>query len=478
MLQLSKTDFLQFSRCAKSLWLLKHKPELYEHGVFSDYLQKIVTEGYEIEAYLEAHLTAQPDAREYSYQTVFKTNEGLFAKADCTRNNEDGTITIYEVKSSTSVRLSGKRNHVKDATFQKIVAEGAGFKVKNIFIVHLNGHYVRDGAIDPDQLLTFSDVTAEVDELISNTRSEIDAALLLLKSASIDESSCSCLALTKSNHCDTFDYFNPTIPKHSIYNLPRISKKKLCNFVATERFDLDDIALDEVTEKQAPVLRAAHLKAPIIDHEIISTWFSRVEYPIYFVDYETYASAAPIIDGARPHAPIPFQYSLHIKMSPDDELLEHVEYLAEKATMPIELIEHMQKHIGDAGSVVSWHADFENTQNKNMALMYPEKQKFLQGLIDRTMDLEDPFKEGYVDIQFQGSTSIKKVLPALVPELDYSAMKVASGTDAMEAWHRLVGLPDGPAKDELKASMLEYCKLDTLAMVRIFNFLEELNNRS
>jgi hypothetical protein len=110
--------------------------------------------------------------------------------------------------------------------------------------------------------------------------------------------------------------------------------------------------------------------------------------------------------------------------------------------------------------------------------MYPEKQKFLQGMIDRTMDLEDPFKEGYVDIQFQGSTSIKKVLPALVPELDYSAMKVASGTDAMEAWHRLVGLPDGPAKDELKASMLEYCKLDTLAMVRIFNFLEELNNRS
>ena len=155
-----------------------------------------------------------------------------------------------------------------------------------------------------------------------------------------------------------------------------------------------------------------------------------------------------------------------------------MEYLAEKATMPIELIEHMQKHIGDAGSVVSWHADFENTQNKNMALMYPEKQKFLQGLIDRTMDLEDPFKEGYVDIQFQGSTSIKKVLPALIPALDYSGMKVASGTDAMEAWHRLVGLPDGPAKNELKASMLEYCKLDTLAMVRIFNFLEELNDRS
>ena len=90
------------------------------------------------------------------------------------------------------------------------------------------------------------------------------------------------------------------------------------------------------------------------------------------------------------------------------------------------------------------------------------------------MDLEDLFKEGYVDINFQGSTSIKKVLPVLVPELDYAGMEVASGTDAMEAWQRLIELPSGSAKDELRKLMLEYCELDTLAMVRIFNFIEEL----
>ena len=307
------------------------------------------------------------------------------------------------------------------------------------------------------------------------TKNEIDTALLLLQSASIDESSCSCLELTKNNHCDAFDYFNPGIPKPSIYNLPRISKTKLRSFVADGRFDLDEIALQEVTEKQAYVLRSAHLKKPIIDYGIISDWFSRVEYPVYFLDYETYASAAPIIDGVRPHSPIPFQYSLHIKRSPDDDRLEHVEYLADEAVMPISLIEHMQKHIGDVGSIVSWHASFENTQNRNMAVMYPAKHDFLHGLIDRTVDLEDLFKEGYVDIKFQGSTSIKKVLPVLVPELDYAGMDVASGTDAMEAWQRLIGLPAGQTKDDLRKSMLEYCKLDTLAMVRIFEFMETFN---
>ena len=471
-MQLSKTDFLQFLHCPNSLWLLKRKPELYPHGLFSDFLQKIIDDGYEVEAYLEAHLSAQPDADKYSYQSVFEAENGLYAKADCTRDNDDGTINIYEVKSSTSVQRRSPQNQIKDVTFQQITAEEAGFKVGRIFIVHLNGQYSRDGNITAQDLLTFSDVTAEVVELAAETRGEIDTALALLKSSSIDESSCSCLELTKPNHCDAFDYFNRDIPKPSIYNLPRISKAKLRNFVAEGRFDLDEIALHEVTEKQSYVLRSAHLKKPIIDHKILSNCFSRVDYPVYFLDYETYASAAPIIDGARPHSPIPFQYSLHIKKSPDDDVLEHVEYLANEAAMPIAMIEHMEKHIGEVGSIVSWHASFENTQNRNMIEIYPAKHEFLDGLINRTMDLEDLFKEGYVDIKFQGSTSIKKVLPVLAPDLDYAGLDVASGTDAMEAWKRLIGLPAGTAKDKLRASMLKYCKLDTYAMVRIFEIME------
>ena len=437
-------------------------------------MQKIVTEGYAIEKSLKSYLSSQEDRDKYFYQTVFTTSEGLLARADCTRQNDDGTINIYEVKSSTSVQRGSPQNQIKDATFQKIAAEGAGLKVARVFIVHLNSRYTRDGEVNAGELLVFSDVTSEVDDLFSETLREIEAAILLLNSATIDETSCSCLELTKSNHCDAFDYFNPSIPKPSIYNLPRISKSKLRNFVADGRFALDDIGLDEVTEKQSHVLRSAHLKEPVVDHTIISKWFSKLEYPVYFLDYETYASATPIIDGARPHAPIPFQYSLHIKRSLNDNKLEHVEYLAEEATLPISLIEHMQKNIGDVGSVVSWHASYENTQNRNMAVMYPAKSDFLQGLIDRTVDLEDLFKEGYVDIKFQGSTSIKKVLPVLAPDLDYAGMEVANGTDAMEAWQRFVSLPKGSQKDELRKSMLEYCKLDTLAMVRIFEFMEKL----
>ncbi|MDC0381887.1 hypothetical protein OAM68_02820 [Planktomarina temperata] len=168
-MNLSKTDFLQFLHCPKSLWLLKRKPNLFQHGAFSDYLRKIITEGYEIEGHLKVFLSSQADRHKYSFQTVFKSSNGLFAKADCTRKNDDGSIDIYEVKSSTSVQRRSPQNQIKDASFQRVAAEAAGFRVAAVFIVHLNSEYVRDGVIDTKNLLVFSDVTAEVDELIEET---------------------------------------------------------------------------------------------------------------------------------------------------------------------------------------------------------------------------------------------------------------------------------------------------------------------
>lgn len=473
-MQISKTDFIQFLNCPNSLWLLKHKPDVYPHGEFSDFARKITAEGYEVEAYVKALLDAQADANSYDYQRVFRTDRGLYAKADVIRNNGDGTINLYEVKSSTKVKTDAQHSQIKDATFQKVTADEAGAIVQKVFVVHLNCGYVRGGNVDPEQLLTFTEVTEQVAEIEDETRAEIDRAIRTLAPTEIDESSCTCRGLTKSNHCDAFDYFNPDIPNPSIYNLPRISKAKVQGFADEERFDLDEIRIDEVTPKQTLVLRSAQQKAPIIDHNALARFYSKATYPIYFLDYETYASAIPIIDGARPQAPIPFQYSLHVKPDPNQAELLHFEYLAETAQMPLALIEHMQNHIGTNGSVVSWHASFENTQNRTMAAQYPDKADFLNDLIARTLDLEDLFKDGYVDIAFEGSTSIKKVLPVLASDLDYAGMDVASGTDAMEAWKRLIALPGGDEKDLLREAMLEYCKLDTYAMVRIFEEMERV----
>jgi hypothetical protein len=397
--------------------------------------------------------------------------DGLLAKADAIRHNDDGTIDLFEVKSSTSVKKDAKHDQVKDAAFQKIAAKAAGYAVRTVTLVHLNGNYVRQGDIEPDMLLEFADITEQVSELEDETNVEAVQALELLKLSEIDETSCACLYKGKRNHCDAFDYFNLGLPKPSIYSLPRMHGKKLGGFVADGRFDLNEIAEDEVSKGQLPVLVAARKGKVQINRLALSAFFDQLKYPLYFYDYETYSSAVPIMDGASPQKPIPFQYSLHIMTAPDDDKLTHVEYLADEAVPPLSLIEHMQAHIGSEGSLISWHASFENTQNKNMAEAYPEKAAFLESLIERTVDLEEPFKQDYVDIAFGGSTSIKKVLPVLVPELSYEHMEVANGTEAMEGWKKLISLSHSPEKRALRKAMLDYCELDTLAMVKIFNFL-------
>jgi hypothetical protein len=471
MFQLTKTDFIKFQNCAKSFWLERNKPEVYPHGKFSGYMKKLAQEGYEVEAHFKALILSRSDHRRFQFQFEFTTADRFLAKADAVRHNDDGTIDIFEVKSSTSVKKDAKHDQVKDAAFQMIVAKAAGYAVRTVTLVHLNGSYVRQGDIEPDNLLEFVDITEQVAEVEPDTKVEAVQALELLKLSAIDETSCPCLYKGKRNHCDAFDYFNRDLPTPSVYSLPRMYGTKLAGFVSGGRFDLNEIAGDEVSKGQLPVLKAAHGGEVLVDRVALAEYIDQLQYPLYFYDYETYSSAVPIMDGASPQKPIPFQYSLHIMAAPDDDKLTHVEYLADEAVPPFSLIEHMQEHIGSDGSVISWHASFENTQNKNMAVAYPEKAAFLESLIERTVDLEDPFKQDYVDIAFDGSTSIKKVLPVLVPELSYGHMEVANGTEAMDGWKKLISLPNSPEKQSLRKAMLDYCELDTLAMVKIFNFL-------
>ncbi len=473
-MQISKTDFLHFLRCPKSLWLEKLKEDIYPHGEFTDYAAKLAMEGYEVEAQLRTLLELRPHAHAWSFQSEFETARGLFARVDAIRSNADGTVEVYEVKSSTSVKRDANHDQVKDAAFQMIAAEDFGMKVSRVFIVHLNSDYVRAGNINPEALLAFAEVTDEVRKIEGETRTEIDTAIAYLGQPQIDERCCSCLTKSRTNHCDAFGYFNADIPSPSIYDLPRISTQKLTAFTEDGRFGLNEIGLNEVTPAQARVLRSAHSRAPELDRKAIASFYAKARYPLWFLDYETYSSAIPLIDGVRPQAPIPFQFSLHVKRTPDDDELLHAEYLAEEPALPRALVERLAQHIGPDGSIVSWHAAFENTQNQTMAELFPDKAEFLHGLVGRTLDLEDLFKNGYVDIAFGGSTSIKKVLPTLVPDLTYAGLAVANGTDAMNAWAQLIRMQDGPEKDVLRSNMLAYCKLDTLAMVRIFDAIRRL----
>ena len=470
-MQLTKTDFIQYLNCPKSLWALKHDPENYPHGEFSVFLQKLTREGYEVERYVRQFLEREGE-RAVDFQTVFETEEGLFARVDALEISTDGEVILYEIKSSNSVKTDSSHNHIKDACFQKICAERARQNIDRVYLVHLNGSYVRNGAVDPAALLEFVDVTEPVGDIAEATGGEIDAAQNLLREVELDKEGCSCLHKSRGNHCDTFSLFNPDIPTPSIYSLPRLSAKKRADFIVNGIFNLSGVPDDyPLSANQQIVLQAAKKAVPQVNLEEIQSFLAGMRLPLYFFDFETYASAVPLIDGASPHKHFPVQYSLHIL--DEDGNLSHKEFLEREPHLPDRLVEQMQADIGPEGSIVSWHASFEKTQNREMAAMFPDKAAFLGDLNDRMVDLEDVFKTAYVDAGFDGSTSIKKVLPIICSELDYKDLDVQDGASAMVSWERMIKA-EAEQADQISSALLSYCERDTFAMVEIYRFLTKL----
>ena len=215
-----------------------------------------------------------------------------------------------------------------------------------------------------------------------------------------------------------------------------------------------------------------------IDHAAIKREMAKLEYPLNFLDYETYNPGVPFYDGYKPYQHMVFQYSLHVFETPNSEP-EHFECLVTEETDPsIKLVEHLSKHISPTGSVIVWYRPFEGARNSEMAERYPEYSDFLLNINERIYDLMDVFSKGYyVHRDFHGSASIKNVLPVLVQdhEITYDDLPIPKGDEAMMAWVGIMsGIKPQEEVEQTKQDLLRYCEMDTLAMVKNWQALTSL----
>ncbi|GAA4803437.1 DUF2779 domain-containing protein [Litoribaculum gwangyangense] len=492
MHQLTKTDFIHYLNCPESLWLLKNKPNEYPNGEFSLFLEKLIKEGYEVEAYAKQLFTngieipenASPEFTKgiinkggtVYFQPSFSTQKGVFARIDILERLADNTWHIYEVKSSTSIKTDNKHNHLKDACFQKQVLTENGYAVSKVSIIHLNKEYVKQAQIVANELLEIVEVTDKLEVLYSSVVNQIHAASNFINKESINETVCSCKYNTRSNHCDSFKYFNTTIPEYSIYEIGNIRAKKIGQLVDNDQLAIIDIPLDfELNANQQTQVASVKHEEPIINIPNIKREIDKLKFPLHFIDYETYASAIPKLDGLSPHKHLTFQVSIHTLS--EEGTLTHFEYLLDKMQMPIEMLQAMQDFTGSTGTFVSWHASFEIGRNKDLIEWLPQFTNYLTYINEHTFDLETIFKRDYIDYRFHGSSSIKKVLPVVVPEVTYSDLDINNGTMALDTWGRMVLDKDFSEDiEETRKSLLAYCELDTFAMVEIYKVLIRMIN--
>ncbi len=397
-------------------------------------------------------------------QTTFESDT-LIARADFVRTNSDGSIDIFEVKASTKLKDNDGNDHVVDAAFQWLTARRAGMAISSIHIIHLDGEYVRAGDVDPLHLFKSIDVTALVLKRLETLEPEIDVAAALLAAEDIDLDGCDCQYRGVNRRCEAFAYLNPNVVSDSAHYLPGIRQNRLQNWGPA--FDLRMIAPDQLTDRHQLIQRALLTGSPVVDVRALKAFLDGVAYPIHFYDYETTGPAIPPANGYRPYQAIPVQFSVH--RLEEDGTMHHFEWLAEAHGQEGELIGQLETAIISSGSAMAWHKSFELGCNQRLAALQPAKTDFFASLSERTADLEIPFQKGYVDWAFRGSSSIKRILPVLVPELQYKQNQVHDGTGAVEAWTQMIEMEQGIERADLRRQLLDYCKLDTLAMVRIFD---------
>lgn len=468
-MQLTKSDFLLYLEAPMHLWATKHNQ--LEKTSPSDYDLHLMNEGQKVEKYAnqfleEVVLKQYPPNSQIHFQPTY--HDGDFeARADVLIfDNAAGVYDIYEVKSSTSV----KKENLYDATFQQLVC-AANIHVRNIFLVHLNKDYVLEDELDLEQLFVVENITTNCQQLkdeVSNSRQQALAMCLQENVEGIE-------VCYKPSACPCPQLCHPNLPADSIYDLSRLTWQKVQQLRELKVNTLHDIPDDfPLTYAQQMQIKAVKSGKTFIDQASIAEELANLEYPLYFLDYETYNSALPLHRGYKPQQQMVFQYSLHV-VEQNNKEIHHREFIAQTQNDPaIELVRHLRNSISDRGSVIVWNKTFEAGRNKEIAKLYPEFTEFLLGLNERIYDLADIFKQClYVDPKFKGSWSIKNVLPVLVPELNYKDLEIRKGDQAMINWWKMTHeLVDIVKQEEIKKNLLKYCELDTWAMVEIWKYIK------
>ena len=282
-----------------------------------------------------------------------------------------------------------------------------------------------------------------------------------------------------------------------------------------------------------------------LDTTLVRNAMSGWRFPLHFIDFETAAVALPFHAGMRPYQSVAFQYSHHVMNANGD--VRHVgQFLcSEPGVFPnYDFARALMRELdGDDGTVFMW-SPHENTILNAIARQLtednnpPDDRELLlsflgsltKGGCRAMVDLCDLAGKAYFHPDTKGSSSIKKVLPAILkgsdllktkysrpiygapggmPSLNFASPNgfawidvstdgtvsdpygklksmardmlpdgvdvedgddsiIAEGGAAASAYARLqFEQMDAQTRDRIKSALLRYCELDTLAMSMI-----------
>lgn len=487
---ISKSQYCKGRKCLKRIWLYNYHRDLMAET--STFQESILTQGREVgvlaqqlypdgelihEDYknLDGALEHTQSAIRNNMKTLFEgafLYNGVLVRVDILLRNDDGTYNLIEVKSSTKLK---EKEHLPDCAIQSYVLQQLGFQLKNVCVAYLNNKYVKNGELDLANLFIIQPVNDLLEpelQLVPDYLNTINNVL------SKDEEPIWKLGSICKNPytCEFKHYCWKDVHEKSIHYLYNIRDKFRFQLMDMGIELIQDIPVSLVNNLQLIQVEYEKKQTPYVAKEQITEYLMQLNYPLYFLDFETLGYAIPQFDGTRSYQRLPFQYSLHVKRTPDSPL-EHYEFLFEKHENPMRAAaERLINDIGPIGSIIVYNQSFEEGCIRDMSKTFPDLSPLLDSMIERLWDLLIPFsKKWYYHPGFNGSASIKKVLPILAPDLSYKTLGIQQGDDAQAKYLKFINEDiSNSDRNKIKNDLLKYCQLDSLAMVHILDELKKI----
>ena len=489
---LSKSTFVRGCQCVKSLYLNKYQKDL--RGEIDEQTQMIFDIGHnvgelaqklfpngefgtlqgEIPSLVSVNRTQEliKNGASVIYEATFMFDEVMVAMDILVKH--ETSWKAYEVKSSTKV----SETYLIDTAVQYYVITNSGVELSDISIVHIDNQYVKQGEIDVFKLFKIESVYSKAKENQEFVKVNISKFKDILRLESVPEIEIGTHCFSPYT-CDFEGHCWQNVPENSIFSYKGMKGDKKWDLFKSNIHLVENIPDDYyLNNTESLVVNSVKNNETHINKPALKTFVSKLQYPLYFLDFETlYMVTIPIYDNTRPYQQVPFQYSLHIKQNPNSEL-EHKHFLAEanqNIDPRFEFIERLINDIGTSGNILVYNASFEINKLQDIKTLLPKLSNKIDAIISRVVDLMVPFRSRhFYTPEMKGSYSIKQVLPALVPNLSYKGMNIADGGTASASFMSLFNETNTEVINKVREDLLKYCELDTFAMVKIVEKLNEL----
>jgi hypothetical protein len=389
--------------------------------------------------------------------------DGVNVRVDVLERSEPEP-KLVEVKAAARV----KAHYLDDCAIQAWALAGNGLAPREIAVATIDPEFVYEGDGRYEGLLVETDVTEAVRERLATVPELVATARRTL--AALEEPQITVGVHCGAPHgCEFYAHCAPPPGKYPVLGLGG-GKEKLFELMHAGYRDIRDVPEEALAnDLQRRIWRQTRLEQPYVDAALRAS-VRALPFPRHYLDFETVGPAIPMFAGTRPFEALPFQWSCHIEAR--SGAIAHAEFLDLAPEPPLRrLAEELLAALGTTGPIVVY-TPYERRVMSELAHRFRDLAPRLEALTARIVDLHPPTRAHYYHPAMQGSWSIKAVLPTIAPDFSYEVLgEVQDGLAAQAAYLEAIR-PDTPAERRaaLRRALLDYCRHDTLALVRLVEF--------